>query len=496
MDSLPIAFFGGMLIGIIDRSALFATRRAALADAVMLVVVVVALLAQRGKLSRAMESGTSTWQAVQEFRPIPNELRRVPEIVTGRLVLSTIAGLVVVAAPWILGDHQTPQATTMVLYAIIGVSLVILTGWSGQISLGQYAIAGVGSAVAGGLAANHHLDFFLCVIIGALAGALAAVLIGLPALRIQGLFLAVTTLAFAFTVENFVLRREFFSWLVPKDNSFVDRPRLWGRLDLAAPSKMLWFTITADAKFYFVCLAFLLLALAMAKSLRRNRSGRIFLSVRDNTRVAQAYGVNPQTTRIAAFALSGLLAGMAGALLAYQNTVFSPGGFTPEKSIELFVMAVIGGVGSLSGAVLGALYVVGLPLIPGLRDVKFVDVLTSGIGLLLLLNFLPGGLSEGMYRLRDMALRKVAARRGIHVPSLVADALVVETAEDEHVLEDAVEHEAAAPETIICPTCGERFTLEQALGHDHFTTPVDGAAEPSTNGQRRRRPVRAGGAAS
>src|ERR1041385_4249114 len=104
-------------------------------------------------------------------------------------------------------------------------------------------------------------------------------------------------------------------------------------------------------------------------------------------------------------------------------------------------MAVLGGVGSLSGALLGAVYVVGLPLIPGLRDVKFIDFLTSGLGLLLVLNFLPGGLAEGMFRIRDQILRAVAKRRGIHVPSLVADALVVETAQSEHVLEDAIEHE-------------------------------------------------------
>ena len=492
MESLPVAFFGGMLIGVIDRSALFATRRASLADAVMLVVVVVALLAQRARQSRAVEAGTSSWQVVQEYRPIPTELRRLPEVVTGTRVIAGVILAAVLAAPWLLGDIKTPEATVMVLYGIIGISLVILTGWAGQISLGQYAIAGVGSAVAGGLAANHHWDFFLAVFVGALAGALVAVLIGIPALRIQGLFLAVTTLAFAFTVENFVLRREFFGWLVPKDNAFVDRPRLYGRFDLAGDNKVLWFHVSADAKFYFVCLAFLLLAVAMARALRRNRSGRIFIGVRDNTRVLQAYGVHPATTRLAAFALSGFLAGMAGALLAYQNTVFSPGGFAPEKSIELFVMAVIGGVGSLAGALLGAVFVVGLPLLPGLRNVQFVELLTSGLGLLLILNFLPGGLAEGVYRVRDMVLRKVAERRNLHVPSLVADALVVETAETEHVVEESAEHELSDEPAIRCPTCGERVLLGDALAHRHFLEVA--VAEPAGgNGSTgRQRPVGTG----
>ncbi len=333
---------------------------------------------------------------------------------------------------------------------MIGVSLVILTGWAGQISLGQYAIAGVGAAVAGGLAANHGWDFFGALFTGALAGAAIAVVVGLPALRIQGLFLAVTTLAFAFTVQNFILRREFFAWLLPKDNHFTDRPVLYDRWDLTQPSEVFGVTIDSDAKFYFVCLAFLVLVLAMARSLRQLRSGRILIGVRDNGRVMQAFGVSLASTRLAAFAISGFIAGLAGALIAYQNVVFSPGAFSPEQSIALFVMAVIGGVGSLLGAVLGAVYLIGVPLLPGLRDVELIDLLTSGLGVLVVLMFLPGGFAEGFYRMRDWFLRKVAARHGIVVASLVADVRVVETTEeDELIIEHAAEHVAEADEVLV-----------------------------------------------
>lgn len=421
MDSLPICFGAGLLIGVIDRAAIFSTRRAALASAVMFVVIVVALLAQRARLSRAFDTGTSTWQTVREFRPIPAELRRVPEVIWGRAGLAVLLGALALFLPQLLGDRKTPEATLMVVYAIVGVSLVVLTGWTGQISLGQYAIAGVGSAVAGGLAANHNWDFFAAVFTGAMVGAAVSVVIGLPALRIQGLFLAVTTLAFAFAVQNFVLKREFFGWLLPRDGTFIARPILWGWLDLTTETRWGPFRTTPDAKFYYLCLAFLVLVLAMARSLRVYRSGRIFIGVRDNGRMMQAFGVNLAATRLAAFAISGWMAGLAGALLAYQNTVFSPGGFSPEKSIELFIMTVIGGMGALPGALLGAAYVVGVPLLPGLRDVRLIEFLTSGLGLLLLLLVLPGGLAEGAYRLRDGLLRRVATRRGILVPSLVAD---------------------------------------------------------------------------
>jgi branched-chain amino acid transport system permease protein len=424
MESLPTAFGAGLLIGTINEAVLASTNRAALTNAVMFVVILAALLIQRSSLSRAMELGASTWDMIKEYRPIPSELRDVREVVIGKRVLVVAIGLLAITAPWIFGDVKTPQATLMVIYAMIGVSLVILTGWTGQISLGQYAIAGMASGIAGGLVANHGWDFFSAVITGGIIGAGVAALIGLPALRIQGLFLAVTTLAFAFAVSGYFLKREFFPWMLPKQGTFVERPILYGSIDMTTDSKLGWLTIPRDAKFYWLCLIFLAGAIALARSLRRNRSGRILIGTRDNGRLMQAFGVNLAGTRLAGFAISGFVAGVAGVLLAYQNEAFESGSFSPEGSLQIFVMTVIGGVGSIAGAMLGAVYVVGMPLLPGLRDVDQITLLTTSVGLLLLLLFLPGGLIEGVYRIRDSLLRRVAAKHGIHVPSLVADSLV------------------------------------------------------------------------
>ena len=424
MDSMPLAFGSGLLIGAINEAVIFSTNRAAITNAVMFVVIVAALLIQRGSLSRAMELGASSWQTVREHRPVPAELRGVREVAAARRALTAVVVTLAVTAPWIFGDNQTPQATLILIYAMVGVSLVVLTGWTGQISLGQYAISGVASGTSAMLVASHGWDFFAVMFTAGMVGAGVAVLVGLPALRIQGLFLAVTTLGFAFAVEGYILKREFFPWLLPKQGGFVPRPLLYGSIDLSNDSELFGITVPADAKFYWLCLVFLGLAVVLARSLRRNRSGRILIGVRDNGRLMQAFGVNLAATRMAAFAVSGFIAGMAGALVAYQNQGFEPGGFTPEKSLTLFVMAVIGGVGSIPGAILGAVYVVGLPLIPGLRDIDLIDLLTSGVGLLLLLTFLPGGLIEGVYRIRDSLLRRVAAKHDIHVPSLVADSLV------------------------------------------------------------------------
>ena len=477
MESLPLAFVSGLLIGIVDQSIVFTTNKAGLSDPAIFVVILLALLLQRGKLSRAYELGASSWQAVKEVRPIPAELRSVPEVRTGLTVLWAIVLGVVVALPFWLGDHYTSSATIGVIYAIIGVSLVVLTGWAGQISLGQFAIAGVASATAGGLAANHHIDFFLTIIVAALVGAAVAVAVGIPALRIQGLFLAVTTLGFAFTV-NSLLHREYFGWLVPKSGKLVNRPVLWGTLDLGDSSQLGPFTITADAKFFYLCLSFLVLALLMARSLRRRRSGRVLIGVRDNGRAVQAFGVNLARSRLAAFGVSGLMAGMAGGLLAYLTPAFADNAFPPERSIELFTLAVIGGIGSLPGAILGAAFVVGIPLLPGLRDINQIQLLTSGLGLLLILNFLPGGLAEGMFQLRDKWLRRIALKRNIHVPSLIADSLVEEQeheAEERAIAAAATTVEIAEAvdagdlaHVIVCPACGELVPVAEAESHEHF----------------------------
>jgi branched-chain amino acid transport system permease protein len=438
-ESLPTAMFAGIFVGIIEQVVYFSTRRAAAPRAVMLVVIIVALLAQRGQLSRAADLGASTWQSVKDFRPIPTELRGLPEVRRVISVISVVVLAVVLAAPFLLGKDEAPEASLMVIYAIIGVSLVVLTGWAGQISLGQYAVAGVGASVAGGLAANQQWDFFAAVFAGGLAGAVIAVLVGLPALRIQGLFLAVTTLAFAFFVDS-MLNREFFAWLLPKSGKLINRPNLWERFNLEAESEVFGVRMTSNAKYYYVCLAMLLIVLAMARSLRKNRSGRLFIGVRDNGRFMQAYGVNLTRTRLAAFAISGFMAGLAGGLLAYQNRFIADNAFRPQTSLTIFVMTVIGGIGSLPGAMLGAVFVLGIPLMPVSRDIDQIQILTSGLGLLVILLFLPGGLAEGVYRVRDNWLRRIAARRGIYVPSLVADSLEAQEAEraaSEHIIEEA-----------------------------------------------------------
>jgi branched-chain amino acid transport system permease protein len=462
MDSLPICVVAGMGIGIIDQSALFGTRRASLAVATMLIVILVALLLQRGRLARAFDAAAGTWQAVKEYRPVPPQLRQMPEVVIAKGILVNLGLFVAVVLPLILPERFAARFTLVVIFAMVGVSLVILTGWSGQISLGQWAFSGIGAAVAGGMAVRGW-DFFLCILAAGLVGAFAAGLVGLPALRIQGLFLAVTTLAFAFTVQNFFLNKDYFGSWLPGTGEIVARPKLYGV-----------FSTRSDVRYYFVCLIFLALMMLMARSVRKNRLGRILIGVRDNGRGVQAYGVNLARTRLAAFAISGFIAAVAGGLYAFLNEAVFAEAFRPERSITVFAISVIGGLTSLPGAVLGSIYVEGVPIFFGGNQT--IALLTSSVGLLVLLLIVPGGLSEVFYRTRDSFLRWVAQRHDIHVPSLVADSLVRSDDQPQDVVAGAEQSVGAVEmlegldpiDLIGCPVCGANVPVAEARDHDHF----------------------------
>jgi branched-chain amino acid transport system permease protein len=455
MESLPTCVIAGMGIGIVDQAALFGTRRSSLAIATMLVVILVALLAQKGRMARALDAGVSTWQAAKEYRPIPMELRNIKEVVMARGAIANVILFVAVVLPLVLDEKYAGRFTIVVITAIVGVSLVILTGWAGQISLGQFGFAGLGSMVAAGFAVREW-DFFVCLLAAGLVGAVAAILIGLPALRIQGPFLAVTTLAFAFTVQYYFLNPSYMSWWLPASGDFATRPKLYG-----------FFSTTSDVRFYFVCLTILALTMLVARSLRKNRFGRILIGVRDNPKGVQAYGVNLARTKLAAFAISGFIAAIAGALFTFYLQSVDSNTFTADRSISVFTIAVIGGLTSLPGVVGAAAIIEGVPFL--FNGDPIARLLTTSLGLLFLLLFRPDGLSGIGYGLRDTFLRWTAKRNAIHVPSLVADSLVVETASDEHALTDAAEHEATFdPDVVRCPACAELVPIATVAEHEHF----------------------------
>ena len=392
-------------IGILDRAITFQPwNRPAYSHVVVFVVVLVGLLLVRRSNSGRVDADASTWQATEEVRPTPRELAHLPEVQLARFGSWILAAAAVLTLPMWLSTSQMSLATIVVLFGIVAASLVVLTGWGGQVSLGHMAFVGVGAGIGGALT-EKGWDLAVSMVVAGLGGAVAAVIVGYPALRRRGLTLAVSTLAFALLTSEYLLDRTIFDWL---PRSRIDPPTLFGSIHIDTQD---------PAPVFYVSVATLLLALAMVSGLRHSRTGRVLIAIRENERAAQSYGINVIRTQLAAFALSGFLAALAGSLYVHQARGLTPQPFAPERSLQLFTMVVIGGLGSLPGALLGATYVQGAEFfLPS--EWKY---LASGIGLLAILMVFPGGFGGLLAIGRDTWFRWVANRRGIVVPSLMGE---------------------------------------------------------------------------
>jgi branched-chain amino acid transport system permease protein len=408
MEHLPTAFLAGVGIGILQQATFWTTSRSSATDVAFLIVILAALLVQRDRLSRADDAAASSWVGAQESTPIPRELAAVPEVVWGRRLIVLGAVLVALVAPAALTVSQLNlMGTVALIYAIVGVSLVMLTGWSGQLSLGQFAIAGVGAVTAANLL-DHQVDLLLVLLASAGAGAVGALAVGLPALRIRGLFLGVTTLALAVAMSTYFLNPSYFASILPLT---VERPVVLTRFDLSDERTLYYFTLVMLGGVVW-----------LARNLRASQVGRRLIAVRDNERAAQARGIHVLRLKLMAFSASGAIAGLAGALLVLVLQGVGAGDYSPRQGFEAFAMVVIGGLTSASGAIVGAVALRGAQYLVG----GGLQLIVTGTGVLVLLLLFPGGLGQLVTRARDAMLRRVAGRRGIEVPSLIADRRRVE----------------------------------------------------------------------
>jgi branched-chain amino acid transport system permease protein len=405
MTSLPVAVAAAIGLGIAEQLGAWTFQNSTFVDAALLAIILVVLVFKRDRLTRAAETGIATWQNIRQVRDIPPEMVDLPEVAVGRRVLQLgLLGLALLL-PFLIPPARTQLASLVLIYGIVAASLVVLTGWAGHISLGQVAFMGFGGATTGILITRHGLDLFVALAIGALVAGVIAVIIGIPALRISGPFLAVVTLAFAVTSANYFLIPRYFPWFDPTDA--INRPALFGKI-----------SIFSDRQMYFVCLVALVVVLAAVRGLRNSHAGRAMIAGKENRLAAQSFAIDTTRVNLVAFAVSGTIAGLAGGLFVIHQQAYNFGSFNAEEGLQFFTMVVIGGLGSIPGAVLGAVYVYGAKYLlpPGW------DVFATGLGIVFLLMFLPGGLGELVFRCRDAALRWIAVRRGLLVPSLLADA--------------------------------------------------------------------------
>lgn len=403
MENLPVTAAAAVGIAIFAESMFWAFDTTALINVALLVLIVGILLFQRAKLARTDEGVTGTWAASVEVRNVPHELQDVPTVQAGIRRGLYVLAAIALAYPWVMSPAQTSLGSVYVIYGIVVVSLVVLTGWGGQISLGQFGFVAMGGVIGGSLTSRAGLPFPVALIVASLLGAGLAVLVGLPAMRIKGLFLAVTTLAFSVCVSTVFLSPDFFGWLLPGE---IKRP------------KLLFIDSEDERVYFYLCVAALLSALWVANGLRKSRAGRVLIAMRENERTAQAYAINQIRTRLATFAISGFMAAFAGVLLAHQQHSVRPTAFSPEASITIFLIAVVGGLGSVPGSLVGVAYYAAIKLFVAN---EFVQNFAVGIGVVLVLLFFPGGLGGLFFQLRDAWLRRVAFRQRIFVPSLVGD---------------------------------------------------------------------------
>ena len=404
--NLPRTIFAAVLLGVLQSAFGYSYQNNTdLFNVGLFAILAVSLIVLAGRRRRSESSEGVAFAGTEESRPIPKELAGVSVVRITRLALIGLGVVLLLVFPFVVSTGPQVLAGVVALNTIAVLSLVILTGWAGQVSLGQYAFVTIGAVIAGGLSGKFNIPggFFLSVPLATLLTAGIATVVGIPALRIRGLYLLVATVAFALAVQTNIFNADYFGWILPEA---VVRPEVF------------FLNFEDERSMYFLCVGALALAIVVLTNLRRSRVGRVLIAARENEPGIQSFGIGLFRTKLLAFAISGGMAGFAGAVLAHHQRGVSSDTFPLEANVEVFIQAIFGGVGSPAGALLGSAFfrvsedLIGAALIQ--------QLLTGGLPIVLLF-VAPGGLISLVNQVRDSMLRIVAQRRQIVVPSLFAD---------------------------------------------------------------------------
>jgi branched-chain amino acid transport system permease protein len=269
--------------------------------------------------------------------------------------------LALLAAPWVVTEYWLSQFTFILIYGIVGLGLMLLAGFTGLFSLGHAAFLGVGAYTEAVLAARGW-PFPLSMACAMALSASVGVVVGLPALRVKGIYLGIATLAFGFIVEEILARWESVTG---------------GNAGLAVKGIAAFgYNLNSSAAFYWLCLTFAVLATLAVLNVLRSPTGRAFVAIRDSEISAQSMGIHLARYKSLSFAISAALAGLGGALYAHKISFLSPDQFNIVQSIDLLLLVVIGGLGSVHGAFLGAAFLIVMPQLISLAK----DFLPAAIG--------------------------------------------------------------------------------------------------------------------
>ena len=391
MQSLPIALGAGIGVGVLEQELLWNFSGGGIVEATLFVVILGALLLQPRHGSRADEKGS--WASVQAWPPVADALRRVWAIRNLGWLGAGIGIVIALVLGLLVTNADAINLVVVIAFSLVGLSFGVVTGLGGQLSLGQFAVAAIGATVSSAIVANTG-NFFLGFAVGGVAAAGASVLIGLPALRIRGLMLAVTTLSFALAAQ---------SWLLSQD---------WMLGEGEDPGRPIFGSMTLDTgrEYYFFSLIFIVIGFFIARNVWRSGFGRRLRAIRDNEDNARAFTVHATVVKLQAFAVAGFLAGLGGAVYGHALSRLSNTAFPVGSSIDIVAMGVIGGVALMAGPLIGALYIIALPVFVSLDSLLLA---AQKFGWLLLILYVPGGLAA---LIRPMHSRLIALLgRGVAV---------------------------------------------------------------------------------
>jgi sulfate-transporting ATPase len=357
---------------------------------------------------------------------------KLPKVGTGRirpvtlavLVAAMIVVLVVVPPQW------SSAITVTLAFAVITLSVVVVTGYAGQLSLAQYILAGVGALAAARLSANWHFPFLAALVGALIITAVLGALLALPSLRARGVSLAVATLAAGMVIFDLVLNNYTLSG--GENGVTQDSPTLFGwSIDPTLHPARYGVTVV-------VVLVLLILAVA---NIRRGDAGRRMLAVRSNERAAAALGVHVYAAKVYAFTVAAGIAGVGGMLYAFLSPTVTSGNFDLLTSINFVTVTVVGGVGNIFGAVIGATLLPGglvTQIFFGVQNINAWIPLTGSVGLLLVLRRNPSGIfdmnSALYYQARDRIMDRVRPRRPVAAAAATDGSSSVDASTDELVV--------------------------------------------------------------
>jgi ABC-type branched-subunit amino acid transport system ATPase component/ABC-type branched-subunit amino acid transport system permease subunit len=409
--SIPAAVGGGIALGVIYQIVVAETANAGTAELVIFGTILLVLLLRSRAISKAF---TAEGAAVPELHGI-----RVPKALQGsfqltwipRGALAAVLALAVVfpRLPYFSQPGNQFLLVLVLMYALVGVSLTIVVGWAGQISMGSFALVGIGAFLTARWAGHAGWNLVDILVVAGLAGAVVSVVIGLPALRMRGVTLAVVTLGFAVIAPDWLFQQSWFAGSTPFTTVVAPTvviPGI-GHLD-------------SSLDLYYALLAVLVVTVLGGRRLRRSTFGRRVIAVRDNERASSTLGIRPARTKLQVFAVSGFLAAAAGVFWASTWQSISPAQFPADASIALLALPVIGGLGSLGGAIAAAvtLYVgtffVG-PHVSGflgsLGQNEGFLLLIAGLGVLGSMMAYPNGMAGALHNQWQSFIDRLSAKR-------------------------------------------------------------------------------------